>query len=234
MSVSVELLSFTPEPDRVVAASAKLCYSDVSACNLKEGLSDHQSAKLLAHLVKSGHMSPFEHVAFTFAMDGLSRVCTHQLVRHRLASYSQQSQRYVLMEKPEVVVPPSITKDGALKDKYMKIVQNSFEVYKLLVERGVPREDARYVLPHSWKTRIVVTMNARELHHFFSLRLCRRAQWEIREVARRMLLLVREKAPLIFKLAGPSCVVYGKCKEVSSCGEPYKNVEEVLADVLDF
>jgi thymidylate synthase (FAD) len=104
----------------------------------------------------------------------------------------------------------------------------------LLVESGVPKEDARYILPHSWETRIVVTMNARELHHFFGLRLCKRAQWEIREVARRMLALAREKAPMIFNMAGPACVVSGKCKEATSCGNPYTTVEEVLADVLDF
>ncbi|MDN5318650.1 MAG: thymidylate synthase [Thermovirga sp.] len=234
MSLSVELLAFTPEPDKVVAASARLCYSDVSACSLKEGMDERKSEKLLEHLLKSGHMSPFEHVAFTFAMDGLSRVCTHQLVRHRLASYSQQSQRYVLMGNPQVVVPPSIAGDAALRERYMEMVQKSFDTYRLLVESGVPKEDARYILPHSWETRIVVTMNARELHHFFGLRLCKRAQWEIREVARRMLALAREKAPMIFNMAGPACVVSGKCKEATSCGNPYTTVEEVLADVLDF
>lgn len=229
MPVSVHLVASTPEPDNTVAAAARLCYSDASAVDLVDTIKGEDVSRFIGHLRGSGHLSPFEHASFTFAVDGISRVCTHQLVRHRLASYSQQSQRYVEMHEPEAVVPPSIASIPSSRALFEETVLRCHEAYRSLVESGVPREDARYLLPHGWQTRIVVTMNARELHHFFTMRLCRRAQWEIRDLARRMLLLVREKAPVLFSVAGPDCIVRGRCFEGRPCGSPFSSVEEVLS-----
>ena len=229
MSISVLLVASTPEPDRTVAAAARLCYSDASAGDLVEKMKGEDVSRFIGHLRESGHLSPFEHAVFTFAIDGISRVCTHQLVRHRLASYSQQSQRYVEMKEPEAVLPPSVSLDKRARDIFERTIRDSHEAYKAMVEAGIPREDARYVLPHGWVTKIVVTMNARELHHFFSMRLCRRAQWEIRDLAKRMLLIVRKEAPVLFSVAGPDCVTRGQCYESRPCGSPFSTVEEALS-----
>jgi thymidylate synthase (FAD) len=230
MPISVLLVASTPEPDMTVAAAARLCYSDVSAGDLLEKMKGEDISRFIGHLRESGHFSPFEHAVFTFAVEGVSRVCTHQLVRHRVASYSQQSQRYVDMKEPEAVIPPSVISNPAALDIFESSVRCSHAAYVAMVEAGVPREDARFVLPHGWGTKIVITMNARELHHFFSMRLCRRAQWEIRDLAREMLRLAREKAPNLFAVAGPDCVTRGRCFESRPCGQPYANVEEVLSE----
>ncbi|MDO9509464.1 MAG: FAD-dependent thymidylate synthase [Thermovirgaceae bacterium] len=230
MAISVLLVASTPEPDRTVAAAARLCYSDASAGDLVGKMKGEDISRFIDHLRGSGHLSPFEHAVFTFAVDGISRVCTHQLVRHRLASYSQQSQRYVEMKDPEAVVPPSISSNPAAREIFDRKIRESHEAYKDMIAAGIPREDARYILPHGWMTKIVVTMNARELHHFFSMRLCRRAQWEIRCLAREMLAIVRDKAPCLFSLAGPDCVVRGRCFENRPCGSPFSNVDEVLSE----
>ncbi len=173
-------------------------------------------------------MSPFEHASFTFAVEGISRACSHQLVRHRIASYSQQSQRYVSEESGfDFVVPPIFKEDDVLNTLFKEAMEHSHKYYcKLLKElekRGIKgesaRQDARFVLPNAAETKIVITMNARELLHFFRVRCCSRAQWEIRALATEMLRLVKRVAPLLFKDAGPSCVV-GKCPEGRfSCGK---------------
>ena len=229
--MNVVLLSNTPEPDAVVAAAARICYRDVAASELLKGEEENLSSNLIADLFRSGHTSTFEHVSFTFGIDGLSRVASHQLVRHRLASFSQQSQRYVKMSPdPEaVIIPPSVSKNPEALALFNETVAKSQEAYAKLTALGIPKEDARFILPHGHSTRLVMTMNARELHHFFSLRLCRRAQWEIHELARKMLILCREKAPVLFEKAGPSCV-FGECGEARTCGKPYKNVEDLLID----
>ena len=218
----VKLIAHTPEPDRVVAAAAKLCYSASSAVEIFDGLTSENCAKFLQILQKSGHMSPFEHANFTFAIDGISRVTSHQLVRHRMASFSQQSQRYVGMEENDCICPPSIAELPEAREIFMTQVAKTKEAYNKLVSLGVPKEDARFILPHGGFTRIVITMNARELHHFFSLRICHRAQWEIREVAIAMLREAKKVAPLLFVKAGPSCVSRGKCEEARPCGNPIK------------
>ena len=227
--MNVILLAYTPEPDAIVAAAARICYKDTAASELLKGEEENLSRKLIADLFKSGHMSTFEHVSFTFGIDGLSRVASHQLVRHRVASFSQQSQRYVKMTAdPEAVVIPEKIKNNP---EALKIFNNAVEIsqkaYSDLVNLGIPKEDARFILPHGYSTRLVMTMNARELHHFFNLRLCRRAQWEIHELARKMLILCREKAPILFEKAGPDCI-FGKCSETRSCGKIYKDMEELL------
>jgi thymidylate synthase (FAD) len=231
VSCKVVLLGHTPEPDALVAAAARLCYSDVAAADLLERESAERSASLLDGLWRGDHHSPFEHASFTFGVDGLSRVASHQLVRHRVASFSQQSQRYVRMEgaKAGVVLPPSVAAQSEAKALFERTAEGAYEAYKSLLAMGVPAEDARFILPHGWETRLVLTMNARELHHFYGLRLCRRAQWEIRELARFMLIECRRVAPVIFKTAGPSCVRGGKCREPRPCGRQYKNMEDLLA-----
>lgn len=223
--MNVELLYHTPDPERAVATAARLCYAPVGASELMETLSEERIEKVLRTILESGHYSTLEHASYTFAIDGVSRAMTHQLVRHRLASYNQQSQRYVTFkEEPEFIIPQSVIDAGA-QDEYDAAARAAFEAYADLVERGVPAEDARYLLPNACETKIVVTMNMRELLHFFNLRCCNRAQWEIREVACRMLELARPTAPLIFAQAGPGCVK-GACPEGKmTCGEPWDKVE---------
>lgn len=229
MAIVVNLIASTPEAARVVAAAAKLCYSATGASRLFDGLSADKTRSFLKMLREAGHLSPFEHASFTFAVEGLSRVCTHQLVRHRVASYSQQSQRYVSMDAASCVIPPTVAADERAKRLFETQLESAWKCYQNLVDMGVDKEDARFILPHGSETKIVVTMNARELHHFFSIRLCKRAQWEIQELARLMLLSAREVSPEIFSLAGPSCVTQGKCMEAHSCGRPYRDMEELLS-----
>ncbi len=227
--MNVILLAYTPHPDELVAAAARICYRDVAASDLLQSEGENLSRKLIADLFRSGHTSTFEHVSFTFGIDGLSRVASHQLVRHRLASFSQQSQRYVKMtpDTENVVVPPSIQAVPEALRVFQESIRHSQETYIKLVDMGIPKEDARFILPHGHSTRMVLTMNARELHHFFGLRLCRRAQWEIHELARKMLTLCREKAPVLFDKAGPKCI-FGRCDEAHSCGKPYTDMEDLL------
>ena len=214
----VQLLSHTPEPEQVVAAAARLCYSDSSIDQLLEK-SRLDRQVLLNKILEMGHLSVLEHASFSFGIEGISRACSHQLVRHRLASYSQQSQRYFSHREPiAAVIPPSIAGRPELRDRFDALLAEIHRTYRDFLEAGVPAEDARFVLPNAAETKIVVTMNARELLHFFNLRCCRRAQWEIRLVATEMLRLARRAAPLLFAGAGPGCVG-GACPEGKmSCG----------------
>ena len=217
--MKVNLITHTPEPERAVAMAARLCYSPVGAAELAECLSDEQVAALIAKLSDMGHLSTFEHVSFTFAIEGISRVLTHQLVRHRIASYSQQSQRYVTEHGFEYIVPPSIDGKPAAKAKYEAFMGQVQQLYDELIALGVHQEDARYVLANATETKIVVTMNARSLLHFFEKRCCRRAQWEIRDLANAMLTAVQAVAPRLFAQAGPGCTALGYCPEGEmSCG----------------
>ena len=231
--MQVLLLAHTPEPARLVAAAARLCYSKLTPSEVYEGLTDEKVKKLLTDIRASGHMSPFEHVSFTFGVSGLSRVASHQLVRHRMASFSQQSQRYVSMKDNSVVVPPSAESDPERLKLYEEAAELARGYYNRLVEMGMDKEDARFILPHGGYTNLIFTMNARELMHFFRLRLCRRAQWEIRELAIGMLELVLDAAPELFLGAGPACMADGKCPEPVGrcCGKPCskpENAEQML------
>jgi len=218
--VLVTLLKSTPDPEKTVAMAARLCYSDSAIAELERKLSGVSIEKFLGKILKLGHLSVLEHASFTFGVEGISRATSHQLVRHRLASYSQQSQRYVTATKPEYVVPPSIEKDAGKKKRFERAVRSAYRAYKELVDAGVAAEDARYLLPNASATKIIITMNARELLHFFTLRCCERAQWEIRDMATRMLALVKKEAPCIFKDSGPACVA-GSCGEGEmTCGKP--------------
>ncbi len=214
----VKLLKYTDSPDRVIALAARLCYSKSKIEDLEKELSDTYSRSLVEKILALGHHSVLEHVSFTFGIGGISRATSHQLVRHRIASYSQQSQRYVDYDHLDAVVPPSITEDKEALREFKKTLDGIEDLYKWMIERGVPVEDARYILPNATTTSIVVTMNARELNHFFTLRCCRRAQWEIREMAKKMLKEARLVAPSLFKVSGPGCL-RGPCTEGKfTCG----------------
>jgi thymidylate synthase (FAD) len=182
--------------------------------------------ELIKKVLALGHLSVLEHVSFTFGVEGISRACSHQLVRSRIASFSQQSQRYVKANNfgydddytNQCVYPPSITTEQA-KFKYRHALKVCHQEYAALIAEGISAEDARFVLPNAEMTKIIVTMNARELHHFFSLRCCNRAQWEIRAMAKQMLILCKEVTPLLFENAGPGCL-RGKCPEGEmGCGK---------------
>jgi len=220
--VDVRLLNHTPDPERAIAAAARLCYAPVGAAELLEVMSDEAVRKVLKTIITSGHTSALEHASYTFAIDGVSRALTHQLVRHRLASYNQQSQRYVTYaEEPSFVVPPSVAGDPVAAGAFATATRAAFDAYRGLLDAGVPAEDARYLLPNAMETKIVVTMNVRELLHFFELRCCKRAQWEIRDLALAMLELAEPTAPYIFMDAGASCR-QGPCREGKmTCGDPY-------------
>jgi thymidylate synthase (FAD) len=233
-SLRLTLLQHTPDPDRAVAVAGRLCYAPVSAADLKDEMSDEDVAKLVRILVRSGHHSALEHASFTFAVDGVSRACTHQLVRHRLASYNQQSQRYVRFgEADSFIVPPSIAANAEAQLVFLDAMEQARVAYGRLVDLGLAegrskesvQEDARFVLPNAAETKIVVTMNARELRHFFQVRCCRRAQWEINALAWQMRGMVRELSPNLFQGTGPNCL-YGECGEGKmTCGRPYRPEE---------
>jgi len=228
--LNVVVIKHTPEPEELISAAAKICYTDKSASEIMEGLTPENVDKFLNRLMDLGHESPLEHAVFSFGVDGLSRAASHQLVRHRVASYSQKSQRYVSEVQFGFVVPPEIRADTEAYNKYLECMDmlNGYYNYfsRKLSENGRNKEqsseDARYILPNACETSLVVTMNARELLHFFNQRCCNRAQWEIRAMADEMLRQVKEIAPVLFKNAGAPCV-NGKCEEGSmSCGNPRK------------
>ena len=213
----VKLLAYTQNADAICASAGNSCYSERPAHEIIE---DVDSEKILSRIVGMGHHSVLEHAVFTFSVEGVSRALTHQLVRHRVASYSQQSQRYVSMKDPSFVTPHTVEGDDEALKIFDDTMATIWDAYSKLESMGIPPEDARYLLPNGCTTNITITMNARELLHFFSLRCCNRAQWEIREMADQMLELCREVSPVIFADAGPSCV-RGPCPEGKlSCGKP--------------
>ncbi len=221
--MNVGLISYTPEAERKVAMAARLCYSPIGAAELEERLSEKQVQALVEKILAMGHFSTLEHVSFTFAIEGVSRVLTHQLVRHRIASYSQQSQRYVKEHEFEFIVPPTIAANPSARERFESLMEEVRTVYAELTAMGVHQEDARYCLTNATETKILVTMNARALFNFFELRCCARAQWEIRKMAELMLAEVRKVAPLLFSKAGPTCVSGGYCREGDlSCGRLQK------------
>ncbi|MGD0153807.1 MAG: FAD-dependent thymidylate synthase [Thermacetogeniaceae bacterium] len=214
----VELIAYTPEPETTVALAARLCYSARGVTGLRDNLSRSEIESLLRQLVSVGHLSPAEHANFTFAIEGVSRALSHQLVRHRIASYSQKSQRYVNEQDFTYITPPSIAASPEAAAVFHTQIARLQEAYRELA-KVVPREDARYLLPNAAETKLVCTFNARSLFNFFRLRCCRRAQWEIRDLAYRMRDEVRQVAPVLFALAGPSCETEEICWEGErTCG----------------
>lgn len=241
--MNVTLIAHTPFPEHTVAAAAKLCYSPSNITGIREGLTDEKTASFVDMLAEIGHESPIEHASFTFGIEGVSRALLAQITRHRLASYSVQSQRYVAEKQFEYVLPPEIAAVPEAQAIFRKAMEQDQQQYEELTtilkekhkatflasgmdEKAASRaaekkaiEDARFVLPNACTTKMIVTMNARSLLNFFRHRCCNRAQWEIRELAERMLSLCVEAAPHLFKNAGPSCVC-GACPEGKmSCGE---------------
>lgn len=241
--MKVELIAYTPDADKIVAAAAKLCYAKSDISSLMDGLTPEKTESFLQVLTDLGHESPVEHASFTFGIEGVSRALLAQITRHRIASYSVQSQRYVSKVNFEYVTPPEIANIPEAKAEFEKAMQEDAEHYEnlrnILTEKHKARlmaegkdektaqkaaeklanEDARFVLPNACDTRIIMTMNVRSLYNFFNLRCCNRAQWEIREVATEMLKLVKSVAPNLFKNAGPACVS-GMCSEgAMTCGK---------------
>lgn len=215
--MKVTLLACTQNADAICAAAGNSCYSESSSADI---LGNIDSEKVLSRIVGMGHHSVIEHAVFTFSVEGVSRALTHQLVRHRVASFSQQSQRYVSLDSASYVKPHTVEADPGASKVFDETMEVIWGAYRRLEEMGIPPEDARYLLPNGCTTNITITMNARELLHFFSLRCCNRAQWEIREMADRMLEICREQSPVIFREAGPPCI-RGPCPEgKKSCGKP--------------
>ena len=226
----VTLIRYTQNPEETIAMAARLCYSDADIMDIKNNTESKDNAKFIGRLLSMGHLSAFEHASFTFGIEGISRALLAQITRHRIASFSVKSQRYVSATKEDgntfnYIIPPAIEELGKeAVDKYnnqMATIQEWYTEWQVaLGNKGESsNEDARFILPNASETKMVITMNARELLHFFNLRCCNRAQWEIREVAWQMLKEVSEIAPNIFKDAGPSCIA-GKCSEgVKTCGK---------------
>lgn len=248
------LLGTSYDPQRIVASAAKLCYSSSDIEDLVEKQSEEKTSAFIKMLVEMGHESPIEHASFTFGIENVSRALLAQITRHRIASFSVQSQRYVRNNQFEFVVPPRVEENPEAFEifiEHMKNCQSSYdkiaeilkesEKHKLLemgfneddaskkAEKAV-LEDARFVLPNAAATKMILTMNARSLMNFFAHRCCNRAQWEIRDLATQMLKLCKKAAPQIFENAGPGCVS-GPCHEGKmSCGkasemrEKFKNL----------
>lgn len=242
--MKVELLAHTPQPVTTVASAAKLCYSPSSIETIRDGLTDEKASGFVQMLAEIGHESPIEHAVFTFGIEGVSRALLAQITRHRIASFSVQSQRYVREAQFEYVLPPEIEKDDEAKALYIANMERAQADYDRLTEllsakhkaeliaAGVDEkkaardaekraiEDTRFVLPNACTTKMIITMNARSLYNFFSHRCCSRAQWEIRDLATEMLRLCRQAAPELFKKAGPPCL-RGNCTEGKmTCGKP--------------
>lgn len=242
-NLKVELIAHTLDPERIVAAAAKLCYSSSDTATLFNGLTLEKTEQFIKKLSDLGHESPFEHISFTFSAEGVSRALTHQLVRHRIASYSQKSQRYVNESGFDYITPPEIEQNTQAKAEYIKAMDNAIQSYtelqKLLTEAHTQKliqsgvdaltakkqaekmaiEDARFVLPNACETKIILTFNARSLFNFFSERCCNRAQWEIRNLATEMYKLVYAVCPNVFANKFAPCVS-GKCPEGQmSCGK---------------
>lgn len=228
--LKVFMLEGPKNPLSVIYAAYRQCYTSQFAAEIyaHENESPEKAAQFVQRMIQSGHESPLEHVSFTFAIEGLSRAASHQLVRHRIASFSQQSQRYVNEASFEYIIPPEIARDETLHQEFTNVMETSRSGYarliEILKEKGVEgtqaTEDARYVLPQAVETKIVVSMNCRELLHFFRLRCCNRAQWEIRAAANKMLESCRVSLYPVFKHAGAQCETLGYCPEDArfSCG----------------
>ena len=251
--MQVTLLAYTPQPEKTVAGAAKLCYAAADIGTVLEGLTEEKTASFVEMLRSIGHESPIEHVSFTFGIEGVSRSLLAQITRHRIASYSVQSQRYVREDGFEFVLPPEIAAIPEAKEEFLRAMEEDQRHYErlaallqekhraALVAAGEPEksaarkaekmaiEDARFVLPNACATKMICTMNARSLLNFFSHRCCNRAQWEIRELATQMLKEVRAVAPHIFEKAGPPCLRGGCPEGKMSCGKAQQVREKFQA-----
>lgn len=258
LNLNVTLIECTPEPEKIVAAAAKLCYSDAGCGDIMDGLTEEKTHSFVEMLAEMGHESPIEHVSFTFAVEGVSRSLLAQITRHRHASFSVQSQRYVKKNNFVYITPPAVSEDTEINDIYRRAMSGAYDAYNSICDKLAGKyfdeftaagmsekdakfksekkaaEDARFVLPNACETKMVVTMNARSLLNFFKLRCCNRAQWEIRALAEEMFRICYAAAPSIFCSAGPSCC-RGNCTEGKmSCGQAEQvrlKFEKMKADI---
>lgn len=260
-TLNVKLLTYTPDSEKVIASAARLCYSEDDINTLLQKVDNKDNTSFIEKLISYNHLSPFEHVSFTFGIEGISRSLSHQLIRHRLASYSQKSQRYTgLKNGIDYVIPDAIKNNPNALEIFNNAITTLDKAYELLnttlyndklfqllpmtpnvydketrnkissIANKFANENARCILPNATETKLIMTMNARELLHFFLERCCNNAQDEIRNMAWLMLKLVYDIAPTIFKYAGPSCIK-GNCKEGKrSCGNPYTKLNTSKED----
>jgi thymidylate synthase (FAD) len=225
--LKVRLLRHTSDAELLCGTAALTSTKSGSPSDILEKMDLEKAKRIIKRVTGYGHASVIEHASFTFSIEGVSRAMTHQLVRHRIASYTQQSQRYVTYDSvKKYVTPPSIMDNAEAKRIFDEALVKISEAYKKLLNLKIPKEDSRFILPNAAKTNIIVTMNARELQHFFNLRCCARAQWEIRETATEMLRQAKKIAPILFEKAGPSCVKLGFCPE-GKMKPPECNVEDI-------
>ena len=237
--MKVTLINYTPHPIETAFVAARTCYSADTPSNLwersttdsEDKISPDRMHSLLDKVINSGHHSVLEHINFTFAIEGISRSCSHQLVRHRIASYSQQSQRYVKVAPDAFVTPPTIAANPQAKKIFDDFIASVNRTYQKLLELGIPKEDARFVIPNAAKTNLVMTMNFRELYNVSQIRLCVRAQWEIRELFWKIKseLARHEELRGLADYLAPKCEILGYCPEHKSCGR-YPTKEEVLGE----
>ncbi len=252
--MNVELLQYNPECEKIIAAAAKLCYSSSKIDGILNGLDEEKTTAFIERLMSMGHESPLEHITFTFGIEGVSRSLLAQFTRHRIASYSVKSQRYVNEGKFEYIIPPEIDIEPEAKKLFLEAMEDDVKKYNEIsdilfnkhynnmLSEGISEkkaktaaekkaiEDARYILPNACETKMIATFNARSLLNFFNHRCCERAQWEIRDMAQEMLRLVKEKAPTIFKHAGPPCLCK-PCPEGSmSCGKMLEKRKQFLGE----
>ncbi len=252
--MNVELLQYNPDCEKIVASAAKLCYSSSQISGIMDGLDKEKTRAFIDKLMSMGHESPLEHITFTFGIEGVSRSLLAQFTRHRIASYSVKSQRYVNEGSFEFITPPEIENEPEAKKLFLEAMADDVKKYNAISEilfkkhydsmiaDGMSEkkaktsaekkaiEDARYILPNACETKMIATFNARSLLNFFNHRCCERAQWEIRDMANKMLSLVKEAAPSIFKYAGPSCVS-GPCPEgAMSCGKALEKRKMYLGE----
>lgn len=226
-SLSVQMLTMTPDAEALIYATYRQCYSNGEAAELfREARSDYMTScgknkidEFITRNIASGHVSALESVSFSFAVTGFSRISSQQITRHRHVSPAQQSQRYVNAEDFDFIVPPSIENcdDAFVQSEFEAFMNQAAMMYAHLVEYGIPKEDARFVLPNSCETRFVLSMNARAMMEFLELRLCNRAQWEARALAKAIVAIGRDKLPVVFSAAGPKCKRLGRCPEAQPC-----------------
>ncbi|MEM0021851.1 MAG: FAD-dependent thymidylate synthase [Fervidicoccaceae archaeon] len=227
--MKVSIISYTDECELIVASAGKATISGKSAEEIIGSMSSEAVERWIREIITRDHGSVLEHCVYTFSVEGISRVASHQLVRHRIASYSQLSQRYRKIEEEifDVVVPPSVRKMGKQAESFFReYADEAFKRYRDLISHGIPPEDARYILPQAVTTKLIITMNAREIMHFLSLRLCSRAQWELRSIAWCLLRNLLKLHPNIWKWAGPRCVMIENVIKSS----PQPIIEKILAD----
>ncbi len=212
--MKVKLLRYTADAERLCGTAALTTTKSGAPSDIFQNIDSDTAKAIIKRVTGYGHGSVVEHASFTFSLEGVSRAMTHQLVRHRIASYTQQSQRHVTYNTLDsYVTPPTIKENAEAKEEFHEMLRKISETYQNLLKMKIPKEDARFILPNAAKTNIIVTMNARELRHFFNVRCCARAQWEMREAASEMLRQVRKATPALFENAGPTCVELGYCTE---------------------